>query len=212
MLAVGNLKGGVGKSTLAVNVAAALAAGGPVVLLDADAQGTAAHWIGQGRVAVRCVPMVLEDVRAAERWIGQAVAEGQGATWVVIDLPPHVGAVAEAAMVLADLVVVPVPPSGADLLATGRTLELVREARGVRGDGAPRCLLVPSRVDRRTAAGREAEAALEAFGEPVGPAIGQRSAFVDAFSAGEWVGSYAPGSKAAEEIGALVARIKKAVR
>ena len=45
LIAVGNLKGGTGKSTIAVNLACALAdGGGSVVLVDADAQGTAVDW------------------------------------------------------------------------------------------------------------------------------------------------------------------------
>jgi chromosome partitioning protein len=56
--------------------------------------------------------------------------------------------------------VVPVTPSGADLIATSKAFDLLREARTVRQDRKPACLMVPSRVDRRTAAGREIEAAL----------------------------------------------------
>ena len=113
-----------------------------------------------------------------------------------------------AALAAAALAVVPVTASGADLLATAKALELVREARDARGvGGLPRCLVVPSRIDRRTAAGREIEAALEAFGEPIGPSIGQRSPFVDAFTGGESVLTFAPSSKAAGEIRELTAAV-----
>jgi chromosome partitioning protein len=50
---------------------------------------------------------------------------------------------------------------------------------------------VPSKVDRRTAVGREIEATLHKMGEPVGPAIGARAAFVDSATAGAWIGAYA---------------------
>ena len=118
----------------------------------------------------------------------------------------------KAALAVADLLVVPVTASGVDIASTARVLELVREARDVRGDGRPRCLLVPSRVDRRTASGREVEAVLHDFGEPVGPAVGQRSAHVDAFGVHQWIGQFAPRSAAHVEITALAAVIRRNVQ
>ena len=88
-------------------------------------------------------------------------------------------------------------------------LELLAEARKARKGTKPAALLVPSRVDRRTAAGREIEAVLSDFGEPVAPAVAQRTAHVDAFSAGQWVGDYAPRSAAHTEIEALAALLKR---
>ena len=54
VIAVVNLKGGCGKSTIAVNLACELAANGDsVLLLDNDAQGTASHWLRGGRLPIR---------------------------------------------------------------------------------------------------------------------------------------------------------------
>ena len=130
---------------------------------------------------------------------------------VVIDLPPHTGAATAAALILADLLLVPIQPSALDLRAAMKALELLREARQARGNGKPATLLVPSKVDRRTASGREIEAALHEIGEPVAPAIGLRSAFVDSAGAGSWIGAYAPRSVAHQEVAtlaAVVARIR----
>jgi chromosome partitioning protein len=119
-LAIGNLKGGVGKSTLAVNLACALAdTRRGVVLIDADAQGTAAYWVGLGRLPIRCEAVPLESQRGAERWIQRVTTLRNTVDLVVIDLPPHIGAATEAALIVADLLLVPVTASGADLLATG---------------------------------------------------------------------------------------------
>lgn len=104
---------------------------------------------------------------------------------------------------------VPVTASALDLRAAGATLALLRRAREARKDGKPGGILVPSRVDRRTAAGREIEAALSDLGEPVAPAISQRAAHVDSFTAGQWVGAYAPRSAPHTEIEALAALIRK---
>ena len=114
-------------------------------------------------------------------WIRNVLSLSKSAS-VVIDGPPHLRAATEAAIGVADLVLVPVSASGADLPATARALELVRA-----NSGGPKCLLVPSRVDFRTAAGRELAGALKELGEAVGPPVRQLAAHVDAFSAGQWV-------------------------
>jgi chromosome partitioning protein len=205
VVAIANKKGGVGKSTLAVNLASALAERRRVLLLDADPQGTAVEWSSAGRlpVEVRAVPTDADAKRLVRE------VETASADVVVLDLPPRSGAAFSAAFALASLVVVPVGASGADLAATSRLLDLLREAREVNGDGKPRCLLVPSRVDRRTAAGRELEGVLYELGESVGPAIVQRSAHADAFGAGVWIGQFAPRSAAHQEIETLASVVRR---
>jgi chromosome partitioning protein len=209
VIAVGNLKGGVSKSFCAVNLGCEIASQRhSVILVDADAQGTASYWLGLGRLPIRGETMPLENQRDADRWIRRVIALRDEADLVVIDLPPHIGAATEAALVIADLFIIPVTASGADILATEKALALLREARQVRGDGKPACLIVPSKVDRRTAAGREIEEALKPLGESIAPAICQRAAFVDSFSAGEWIGDFAPHSPAAAEIEALADTVR----
>jgi chromosome partitioning protein len=83
----------------------------------------------------------------------------------------------------------------------------MRQARKARGGDKPACLLVPSKVDRRTASGREIEAVLFDFREPVAPAAVQRAAHDDAFTAGQWIGHYAPRTAAHTEVEGLVALI-----
>lgn len=211
VVAIGGLKGGVGKSSLAVNVASALVRKRRTILLDLDDQGTATAWAEAGRlpVAVRSVPTEDVDVREV---VQAVVAATREADLVVLDLPPRSSAVLSAVLALADLLVVPVTPSGADLAATGKVLELLRQARKLHGANRPRCLLVPSRVDRRTAAGKEIEGVLHELGEPVGPAIGQRSAVADAFGAGAWIGQFAPRSPAHDEVEVLAAVVGRAVK
>ena len=211
LLAVGNLKGGVGKTTLAISIACALAEHGSAVVVDADAQGSAAAWAMTGKlpVAVVTLPLTSEGERATAAWLARLVEIKADADFVLLDLPPNLGGATVAALSLADLLVVPIPPSGLDLRAAERTLGLLRQARQVRGDNRPAGLLVPSRVDRRTAAGREIEAVLHDMGEPVAPAVIQRAAHVDAFSAGQWIGAYAPRSVGHVEIQALAALVRR---
>ena len=207
IIAVANLKGGVAKSTIAVNLACELAAKQTVVLVDADAQGTATAWADQGELDVAVEPMPLESGREAAAWVERVL--NIEAAHIVIDCPPHVGPATYASVAIADIVLVPVTPSGADLVAASPALDLLSEVRRTRRDDGPLCLLVPTKVDRRTAAGREIEAALARFDEPVAPSIGQRTAFVDAFGAGVWIGRFAPRSPAREEIRALADAVKR---
>jgi chromosome partitioning protein len=204
LIAVGNLKGGTGKSTIAVNLACALAADGrEVALVDADGQGTATDWHAGDRLPVRVEPWPLGGERDAQQWVQKVLALKVAMADIVVDLPPQVGSGIASALLIADLFVIPVTPSGVDLRATGKALDLLRRARAVRGADQPACLIVPSRVDRRTAIGRRIQGTLERFGLRVGPAIPQRAAHVEAFDAGAWVGAYAPNSPAHREVIAL---------
>jgi chromosome partitioning protein len=211
VIAVANLKGGCGKSTIAVNLACELARRrSSVVLVDADAQGTAAYWSSHGSLPLQCLSMPLDNVRDAERWAARVL--DIKADYVVLDAPPHVGSATEAAVAIADLVLVPVTASGADLAATISGLDLIRQVRATRQDGGPLCLLIPSKIDRRTLSGREIESALKPFGEPIGPAIHQRAAIVDAFGAGQWIGDFAPDSAGHQDIQDLASTIRKRLK
>lgn len=186
IIAICNLKGGVGKTTICVNLAAQLTSRGSCTLVDADAQASAVAYAAPGLLPVEVVALPLDTERAVERWVKQVLAVATD--YVVLDLPPHANATTAAAIGIADTVLVPCGASPVDLTATVGTVHLVRTARAERADSGPRCLLVPSRVDTRTVAGRELDAALKKFGEPIAPAIRQRQAFVDAAVAGKWIG------------------------
>ena len=211
LIAVGNLKGGTGKSTIAVNLACALAAGEGhhVVLVDADGQGTATDWHAGHRLPVPVESLPLGSERDAQRWVARVLTLKASVDRIVVDLPPQVGSGIASALLIADLFVIPVTPSGVDLRATGKALDLLRRARAVRGANKPACMLVPSRVDRRTAIGRRIHGTLERFGLKVGPAIRQRSSHVEAFDAGAWIGTQAPGSPAHQEIRVLKDRVEE---
>lgn len=204
IIALANLKGGVGKSTLAVSIAGALAPHS--ALIDADPQATATAWAEAGNLPFSVTESALTDSNMAE-WIDAAM--GADAKYLVIDLPPMLGAATAAALAIADLAVIPVTASGADLKATNRAMEIVEAARDSRGDTKPAVLMVPSKVDIRTAAGAEIQAVLHDYGEPVGPVVSQRVAHADAFTAGQWIGDYAPGSAAHAEVKALASVVKR---
>jgi chromosome partitioning protein len=211
VIGVINLKGGCGKSTIAVNLACELARDGDaVLLLDNDSQGTTSHWLSHGRLPVQGEFMPLENEEDGEKLMRAVTTRNE--RYVVLDSPAHVGAAAQTAGKIADLVLVPVTASGVDLVATQAVVELIRQARVLRRGGAPKCLIIPSKIDRRTDAGRKIDEQVQSFGESVGPAIHQRTAFVDAFGAGRWIGDYAPQSAAHYDITALSLAVKRSLR
>ena len=198
IISLANLKGGVGQSTLAVNIAGALAP--KSVLMDADPPATATSWGEAGHLPFRVVSAPLTG-RNVQGWLGTVLALDAG--FVVIDQPPMLGEATTAALAICDLAVVPVSPSGADLRATNRVVELIREARTARKDGRLAALLVPSKVDRRTRSRRGDRGRPARLWQARGAGHAQRIAHVDAFSAGQWIGDYAKGSAGHSEVKAL---------
>ncbi len=213
IIAVGNLKGGTGKSTVAVNLACRLAESQSVALIDADPQGTAAAWLKDGEA--KGMPPTLEVVSrpltpavGSEPWQAEMRARRNHYGRIVIDLPPQKGEAFQAALQIADLLIVPVTPSAVDLHATAQALAVLHQVRGAR-DGRPACLLVPSKVDRRMAHGRKAGAALGKLGCEVGVALAQRASHIDAFSAAAWIGAHAPDTPAHEDICSLALQVEE---
>ncbi len=200
VIVVANLKGGTGKTTIAVNLACSLSRRHEVLLVDADQQGTAIAWAEDDGLPIEVRPLPLENPRGAQGWRQKVLHEATRFT-VVVDCPPHLQGATQAAINIADLVLVPVTPSRADFLATSRAVEMVKAARN--GNARPLCVLVPSKVDLRTTVGGELPSDLKELGEPVGPAIRQLTAHVEAFEAGTWVGDYALGSSAHADIASL---------
>jgi chromosome partitioning protein len=209
IIAVGNLKGGTGKSTIAVNLACRLAEKErAVVLIDADPQGTAAAWLRDGTPPGLCIVSgPLACATGDGMWTEQISEQRSNYDRIVIDLPPQTGASFEAALRIADLLIVPLTLSEVDLHATAQALAVLHRMRAVRA-GRPACLLVPSKVDRRTSLGRRARASLATLGWQVGPALGQRAAHSDAFKAARWIGAHAPGTAAHMEVRMLVEEVE----
>ena len=104
---VTNLKGGVGKTTTAVYLAAAAASRGltPVVVVDADRQASAAEWLEE-----RPIEGVEVIEAPSERTLTRAMTAEDGT--VVVDLPPGDERLVQAAIAAADAVVIPTRAGG----------------------------------------------------------------------------------------------------
>lgn len=185
-------KGGSAKTTAAINLAVeATRQGLEVALIDLDPQVSACDWkdIRGDKppvVAATPVPHLERALRAAKE---------AGADLAIIDTAGRANETSSAAARVADLVLVPLQPSLADLNTVASTLELIRLA----GGKPTRALLA-----RVRAAGNRHEdttAWLAAKGIEVCPfTLGERVIFQDAYAAGLGVSEAEPGGKAAEEV------------
>jgi chromosome partitioning protein len=207
IIACGNLKGGVGKTTIAVNVACALATRGhDVALLDLDPHGGAAPWAAAGRLPARVEAAAALDAYGSGRWPGRAGELAGGGCLVVLDLPPLHTPTLAAALMIADAILVPVTASALGLAATRQTLRMIDVARTSRRRGAPLALLAPNRVDAEDL--EEAGGPLSELVERRGPAVHERHDHIEACASGNWIGGYAPNSPATQDILALADAVR----
>src|SRR5580693_2159889 len=125
-IVVTSQKGGSGKTTLAAHLAveAEHAGDGPAWLIDTDKQGTLSLW-HERRESEQPQRADVPFSRLAQ---GLQVLQGNGAAWCFIDTPPTISDQSEAVLALADLVIIPVRPSPADLWAVSETVALVKAA------------------------------------------------------------------------------------
>lgn len=208
ILTVGNTKGGVGKTTLAVQLAISRAmAGRDVWLIDGDRQGTA-----QTAISIRAEAGSKPGIACATYPDGptlRAQVQQQAAKFddIVIDAGGRDSTALRAALVLSDVLLVPFQPRSYDVWALNDIAALVDEARSVR-DGL-RAFAVLNCADPGETSTDNAEAAAAVADVPqfeyLPTPIRRRKAFANAAGAGLSVLEIKPGDKkAADEISALV--------
>ena len=209
IIGVLNQKGGVGKTTLAINLAATIAASGArVLLVDADPQASAMAW-SSAREADPLFPVVGMAKPTLHRDLPRLAADHEV---VIIDGAPRVNELARSAILASDFVLIPVQPSPYDIWAAAETVRLIREAQQMKPGLA--AAFVVNRMIARTAIGRDAAAALAEFEDvPVLAAqLNQRVIYAESAARGLAVIEAAPKGEAARELKALAKLVLVAER
>ena len=206
VLAVLNPKGGSGKSTLATNLARALQlTGRNVLVVDADPQGPARDWRQTAGDDVDLPPVFGVDRPTLEKDIPKVASAFDV---VVIDGAAKAAPMSVSAVKAADVVLIPVQPSAADLWAASDLVDIVTARRSVT-EGSPRAAFVVSRQIPGTRLAAGIQEVLDGYGLPVLEArTSQRVAYAEALAAGLSVIDHEPDGKAADEIRAVLAEIE----
>ncbi len=203
VITVAQQKGGAGKTTLAAQLAALLAAELRVAVLDIDPQASLTRWHGL-RAGRANLPEITHSAVAGWRLSGELDRLRRAHDVLIVDSPPQIDTDAKLAIRGADLVLVPIQPSPPDLWAAEGTLKLAGAEKRT-----ARVLLnrAPAATNKLRA---QVEEELKRAGHPaLESTLGNRAGFASAFARGMGVTETAPRSLAAEELRALLAELRK---
>ena len=205
ILALANTKGGVGKSTIAINIAIARSrAGHDVLLVDGDEQRSALDFTELreqlvGKAGYTAVALHGAALRTQIRQLAPKYAD------IVIDVGGRDTGSLRAALTVADAVLIPVQPRTFDIWAVSQVAELVREAREI--NEHLRAFVTLNAADPSGHDNAEAADAIRDIAglELLPQAIGRRKVFPNAISAGRSVVEYTPrDQKAIDELEAVM--------
>jgi chromosome partitioning protein len=205
IISVINQKGGVGKTTLAISLAAALAARKlRVLLVDADPQGSALDWVavrGEQASPFMAIGMAKPILHI------ELPKMKKDFDLILIDGPPRVYDVAKSAVMASDAVLIPVLPSQFDVWAAEESVKLLQECATYKK--TLKAAFVINRKIANTAIGRDVTKALKQYPLPVLSAtVCQRVVFAES-ARGRTVLELDPKCSASREILSLTKEVLK---
>jgi chromosome partitioning protein len=200
IIVIANSKGGVGKSTLSVHLAAWLhERRQSVILADCDTQHSSSEWIAEATPGVRTVRLENPD-----RILDQLPLLDLEADFVIADGPGSNTETSRALLLRADFAIVPCKASMLEVRALAQATAVLRQAQDIR-DGKPNAVIVLSMVGRNYRLTHDMKEAARALELPLAEtAITLRQIYADAPGQGAVVWHLGNRAKdAADEIGRL---------
>ena len=204
VIAVINQKGGAGKTTLSMNLAAGLTRRGDTVVIDLDPQGSSRQWASMGSA-----PFPATNKQINGNWDARTLHQNYRAyRHMVLDCPPSLESHASLqALRACDVALIPVLPSPVDLWASMNLPQEIEEAR--KANPNIKAFLVLNQLEPRSALSSAMRGALTEFGVPVlNAGIRRRAAYrnaaLEGLSVYQMVGR---GTHAAEEMEAIIKEV-----
>ena len=206
------VKGGVGRSTIATNLAAVFSEKKPTALIDCDLpQGTSASWYAVRKAELTPTNLTLATVRNYRELIERAKELAREHHYIIIDAPPRIAEMTRAIIVMSTLCLVPLGASAAEIWSTADLLRTINAAREYRPGIDVRIIWNRFRARTREANDLSQAARNELGLRELSTRLGYRVAYSEALARGlavnEWLDR-----NAHEEIMALAAEVKSILK
>ncbi len=133
IISVTSLKGGVGKSTISQNLATCFAnMDYKVAIIDTDANASSVHWSGlRDEGLPNIAVMGITEPEALRKNVRQFHDDYD---IIIIDGTPSISRLVSTIIILGDIVLIPIRPSGLDIWATEKFVEHYEQAKTLKDD------------------------------------------------------------------------------